>query len=472
MIGRAEEIRILKRIFEAEGPEMVAITGRRRVGKTYLIREVLKNQIDFEIVGIHKGTRQEQLINFCHSLKNAGNFEELPQKPVNWMKAFAQLIDWLEPISLQKRTVLFFDELPWIATRNGDFLKAFGHFWNSWASRKNILVIICGSAASWMIRKVINNKGGLHNRVTRQITLNPFTLSETESYLQKRGIEIDRYQIILLYMALGGLPYYLNHIEPGLSAAQNIDKICFSKSAPLRNEFGNLYRALYDHADRHITIIRALASKWKGLSLNEIIEQTGLASGGTLTETIEELELSGFINAFAPFGKKKKDTVYRLMDEFSQFYLQFMEQNTKTDPLSWQIISQLQEWKSWSGFAFESICLKHVQKIKEALQIAGVHSKIFSFRAPASDVAGGVQIDLLIDRNDQTMNICEIKFYHAPFSLTANYAQDLRLKREALKIHSGTKKQLFITLISTHGLVKNSHSIGLIDNDLSIDNLF
>jgi AAA+ ATPase superfamily predicted ATPase len=203
MIGRAEEIRILKRIFEAEGPEMVAITGRRRVGKTYLIREVLKNQIDFEIVGIHKGTRQEQLINFCHSLKNAGNFEELPQKPVNWMKAFAQLIDWLEPISLQKRTVLFFDELPWIATRNGDFLKAFGHFWNSWASRKNILVIICGSAASWMIRKVINNKGGLHNRVTRQITLNTFTLSETESYLKKRGIEIDRYQIILLYMALG-----------------------------------------------------------------------------------------------------------------------------------------------------------------------------------------------------------------------------------------------------------------------------
>ncbi len=472
MIGRDEEIRILNRMLETESPEMVAVTGRRRVGKTFLIREILKNSINFEVVGIHKGSRQEQLINFCHSLKHAGNLEELPPTPANWMQAFNQLINWIEPFSMQKRIVLFFDELPWIATRNSGFLKAFGHFWNSWASRKNVLVIICGSAASWMIKKVINDKGGLHNRVTRQIVLAPFTLTETESYLQARGIALERYQIVLLYMALGGLPYYLNYVEPGLSAAQNIDKICFGKKAPLRNEFRNLYYALYEHAERHVSIIRALANKWTGLSLNEIIEATGLTSGGTLTETIDELELSGFISAYTPYGKKKKDKIYRLMDEFSKFYLQFMEENTHTDPINWQTISQLQPWNSWSGYAFENICHKHVQKIKEALQIAGIDSRIYSFRANATEEAAGVQIDLLIDRNDQTMNICEIKFYNAPFTLNTKYAQQLRLKREAFKIHSGANKQLFITLISTYGLVPNSHSIGLIDNALSIDNLF
>jgi len=228
--------------------------------------------------------------------------------PPDWLAAFQQLKTYLKPLLGKEKKVIFFDELPWLDTHRSGFLQAFGYFWNSWASRQNLVVVICGSAASWMIRKVVRDKGGLHNRITKRIHLKPFTLAETETYLASRHIRFNRYQLLQLYMAMGGIPHYLKEIKKGKSAAQNIDQICFAETGLLKEEFINLYPALFHNADKHLELVRALATKHQGMTRADIIRQTKWPSGAGLTKILEELVQSGFINAYYPFGKKKIGT--------------------------------------------------------------------------------------------------------------------------------------------------------------------
>ncbi|MEK7256275.1 MAG: ATP-binding protein, partial [Bacteroidota bacterium] len=367
---------------------------------------------------------------------------------------------------------VIFDEVPWMATRKSDFLKAFGLFWNSWASQKNVVVVICGSAASWMIQNVVRDKGGLHNRITRRLNLQPFTLAETEEYFKSKSFNLDRYQILQIYMATGGIPHYLKEVEGGESAAQNIDRICFSKNGLLHDEFGQLYASLFDHSENHVRVIRVLAEKWQGMSRQEIIDAGKFPNGGTISVVFEELEQSGFITSFYTFGKQKKGITYRLTDEYSLFYLKFMENKRLEEQGSWEKFSQTQTWKAWTGYAFENICLRHVPQIKKALGISGVYSEASSFRSQPADGLPGIQIDLVIDRNDHVINLFELKFHHTPFVLTKDYAADLRTKLAVFKAATKTRKQVFLTFLTTFGLVKNEHSLGLVDREVRMDSLF
>jgi AAA+ ATPase superfamily predicted ATPase len=473
LIGRIEEKQILLNAFQSEEPEMVAVIGRRRVGKTFLVRKVLNNNIDLEFTGIQNTTSKPQIENF-HFLLNTFADSEIPLSvPQNWLEAFRQLITVLEKKkNRQQKFVLFFDELPWLASRKSGFLEAFGFFWNNWASKNNILVIICGSAASWMIQRVVQNRGGLHNRITKRIYLKPFTLKETETYLKYKKINLNRYQIAQIYMIMGGIPHYLKEIQAGKSAVQNVDDICFSEAGLLRDEFSNLYLALFEKAENHISVVRALGKKWKGLSRKEIVMQTGLSEGGTISKVLKELIYSGFVSSYYPFGKKKKEMLYRLTDEYSLFYLHFIEKKRIQEQGMWQRLSQTSVYKSWSGYAFESLCLKHIFQIKKALQIGGIYSEMASFSFKGNDEISGTQIDLLIDRNDSVINLCEIKFYNDQFVINKAYAQKLQEKRTIFRIISKTKKQIFITLITVHGLLENKHSLGLVDNHLELNALF
>ena len=394
------------------------------------------------------------------------------ETPKNWFDAFILLIKHLESSGNSRQKVVFFDELPWLATNRSGFLRALSYFWNSWADRQNVIVIICGSAASWMIQKVVNHKGGLHNRITRRIFLKPFNLSETEAFLESKNIFLDRYQILQIYMAMGGIPHYLDAVEEGLSATQNIDQICFSDSGLLNREFSRLYSALFDNSENHITIIRALSTKNQGMTRQELIKNTKFSDGGGLTKVLEELTESGFISKYYPFGKKKRKLIYRLTDEYSLFYLNFMENKTHEEDTVWQKLSQTQTYKTWSGYAFESICLKHIPQIKKALSIAGIYSESASFYQKGEKKMEGAQIDLVIDRNDQVINLFEIKFYNEEFTISKEYADKLRKKMSVFRLVTKTKKQLFYMMITTFGLKKNQHSIGLIVNDLTIDDLF
>lgn len=473
IIGRKEEMAEMVSFLKDDKPHLLAVIGRRRVGKTFLIREVYKENKVFEMTGLKDADLNKQLINFTLQMNLYLQKGEQYDSPEDWLRAFNLLSKALGSLKTKKKSVVFFDEVPWIAGKKSGFTEALGHWWNNWASQQNIIVVICGSAASWMIENIVNAKGGLHNRLTKLITLMPFTLSETKEFLESKRIEISNYQIVQIYLALGGIPHYLEQIEKGKSAAQNIQSTCFAKDGVLRNEFENLYSALFDNAGNHVKIIKALSSRSKGLERQEILKITGMSDGGYFSQILKELETSGFISTFEPLEKKKKDTLYRLTDEYSLFYLHFIEGKNKLVSEDWTGISSSQGYMIWCGYAFENLCIKHIDKIKVALGISGVQTNVNSFLHRKNKVyEKGFQIDLLIERKDNVINICEMKFYADEFIISSEYAKNLRTKKEGLKAVTGTNKMIHITFITTFGVFQNQKKTDLVDNDLKLDIFF
>ncbi|MCD2424281.1 ATP-binding protein [Niabella pedocola] len=464
LIGRKKEQEQLTQLYRSAQSEFIALYGRRRVGKTFLIREVFNSSFDFYVTGMANVNTKQQLLNFHLALKKYDPAAKEHVPADNWLMAFQRLIALLEA-KKSARKVLFLDELPWLDTAQSGFMPALEHFWNSWASsRTDIVLVVCGSAASWMINKLIHNKGGLHNRVTRRIKLDPFSLAECEAFLQNRNAVFDRYQIVQLYMAMGGIPFYLNQVDPGLSAAQNIDRICFSENGLLVTEFDDLYRSLFNKAEKHILVIEALSKKAKGLTRDEIITLTKLSNAGSTTRILKELEESGFIRRYHSFGKKERNSLYQLSDFYSLFYLRFIV--NRRDENNW--INGLDDPKhrAWSGYAFEQVCLAHIKEIKQALGISGVQTSVSSWTGE------GAQIDLVIDRKDQVINLCEMKFFINDFSITKKYAEELRNKLTAFRAATSTRKTLFLTLITTYGLTRNAYAGSLVQNDLNMEVLF
>lgn len=473
IIGREEEKQLLEGIIANTSADLVAVFGRRRIGKTFLIHACLQKHISFEYSGIHNVDTVVQLTGYCKALaRQLNNKIDLPVA-LDWFAAFDLTAKLMQKKLRRKKAVIFLDEFPWMQTSKSNFLAAFEQFWNTWACKQqNLAIILCGSAASWMIQNVVRNKGGLHNRITQKIALQPFTLYETEAFLKSRNVQLNRYQVTQLYMAFGGVPHYLNQASAGMSAAQIIDKACFTKNGFLYNEFTDLYKALFDKADRHFKVIKALAAKPMGLSRNEIIKVCQLQSGGSTTNLLDELSASGFITPYIPIGKKLKDSIYKLTDEYSLFYLKFMEANRSGSKGTWARLSDTPTWKTWSGYAFESICMKHVPAVKIALGITGVYSETSIWKSRGNNSNDAAQIDLVINRRDNCINLCEIKFYEGRFSLDKKYAAALQQKKNIFKLETKTNKHLFLTLITSMGIEPNEHSIGLIDHSFSLDHLF
>jgi len=473
IIGRSTEKKLLLDIERSGDAELVAIYGRRRVGKTFLVKNGFSTGLAFEYSGIHHATLDQQLEGFSLALTSAS--KSLPlAKPDSWLKAFEMLKQYLTPLVKKQRTIIFMDEFPWMDTPKSGFLQAFEHFWNTWASReKKLVVVICGSAASWMITKIINSKGGLHNRVTKRIRLLPFTVGETAAYLKHRKIKLDKYQLLQLYMVMGGIPHYLKEIMPGESAAQAIDKLCFTKDGLLQDEFKNLYTSLFDNAQNHIDIVKALAKKGKGLSRQEIIDACKLTTGGHTTKLLDELIQSGFVAEYIPFGKSSRDKLYRLVDEYSLFYLKYIDGSRATGPGTWLKAMAGQSWTSWSGNAFESICLKHISQIKKAMGIEALYTEESVWRyQPKTKTEKGAQIDLLIDRNDGCISICEMKFSGKPFEITKTYATELTNKIDCFQQQTGTKKTVFLTMVTTYGVKNMGSHPGLVQSEVLMNALF
>ncbi len=469
LIGREFESKKMREFLETNESELLAVIGRRRVGKTFLIKKVYENELVFHITGIKDVNKKLQIQNFVEA-RNDFFPESSPfATPDNWLTAFTQLKQILGKPKKKKR-VLFFDELPWLASGSSEFLKAFDHFWNSWAVDQNIIVVICGSSASWMITHIINHKGGLHNRATQKIHLQPFTLQETEFFLSSKSISMPRQEVIQLYMTVGGIPYYLKEVQRGETVVQTVNRVFFGKTSPLYHEFDNLYKALFSNFEKHIAVIRALATKWVGLTRAEIIEKSKLNTGGAVSTILEELEASDFIQSYMPYGKKQRESLYRLTDEYSLFYLHFIEPNKNIKDF-WIKKFNTQSVKSWGGYAFETLCMKHINGIKKALGISGILTTESSFYKRKDTETEGCQIDMLIDRADNAINICEMKHYDGLYSLSNEDIQNLKRKRNIFQQVTQTKKQLFTTLITSQGLEPNNNSY-LIDKQLDSNTLF
>jgi len=467
LIGRKSEKTILVNALKSNRPELIVVYGRRRVGKTYLIRQVYKNGIQFEFSGMHKASLKNQLTNFHLTLSS-----KMPKlkKPKDWIAAFHQLGKYFDKLKSNKKKVLFIDEFPWLDTRRSNFLPAFDNFWNSYVSRRNdLVVVVCGSAASYMINNIVKNKGGLHNRLTQRIQLSPFNLFETEKLLQHNKVRLSRYDILKIYMAMGGVPHYLEKLVPGESVPQALDRLCFEKNGFLRTEFENVFASLFDQYENHEVVVRTLANVRKGLTRNELLSKSRLSSGGTLTKTLMELEQSGFIENYMPY-RGIKDSIYRLSDEYSMFYLKYIEKTRPSSTGVWMKMQGKQSYKIWSGYSFETICMKHVEQIKEGLKIAGVNSTYGSWIE--KNTANAAQIDLLIDRDDNVINLCEMKFYSTEYSLDKKYSNEIAKKVNAFSNSTKTKKSVFVTFITTYGLVPNQYSNQYVQNELVMDHLF
>jgi len=467
IIGRESEINVLNRCLNSSRSELIGIHGRRRIGKTFLIRNFFSKSFVFEFSGIHQEPMKKQLKNFYLKLQTHYSIDKAPK---DWLEAFHLLENYLNSLKGKRKKVVFLDEFPWLDTRKSGFLAAFDNFWNNYVSKRDdLIVVVCGSAASYMIQNIIQNKGGLDNRITQQIHLEPFNLLETERMLKHNNVKLSRYDILQLYMSIGGVPYYLEKILPGESVPQIIDRLCFQKNGFLRTEFKAIFASLFDNHENHERILRLLASVRKGFTRNEILSKIKIKSGGTLSKTLTELEVSGFIDKYTAY-KNAKDALYRLTDEYSLFYIRFIEPSTPSNGNVWLNLHNQNSFKVWSGFTFETVCIKHVEQLKEALKISGIHSTNGSWISKKEE--GNVQIDLLIDRDDNVINLCEMKFYKEPFLIDKKMAENMQKKVSVFTSETKTNKNIFITFISVYGLRKNIYSTQFIQNELRVDALF
>lgn len=464
VVGRSIEKKRFDESFESHRSELIAVYGRRRIGKTYLIRTYFSKHIIFSFTGLRNGILSDQLENFMIELRRVSNqFQDIT--PDGWLEAFSYLRRYLETIrKSKKKKVIFIDEFPWVDTMRSGFLPAFENFWNTYCTtRDDLIVVICGSSASYMIKKIIRNRGGLHNRLTRKVKLEPFTLSEVKAFFKYKRIYLPDIEILKLYMAFGGIAEYLEHVQQGDSSVTAIDRICFQKGAQLEYEFDEVFKSLFDEGSYHEQIIHALAKGSKfGMTRNEILKNKGITSGGQFSKSLTELIESGFVEQYQSYQSNRKTTRYRIFDEFCLFHLQFIATNKGN---SWTQLYTKNEYTSWAGYAFEMICYKHVTCIKKAVQCDQIDSINFSWNNQQA------QIDLVIDRNDNVVLLCEIKFYNDVFYLDESYAQKLRTKENEYKRQTKTKKAVSTMMLSTYGIT-GTHSLGLVTKSLKMNVLF
>lgn len=465
IIGRVFEKEVLDNALNSSRSELIAVYGRRRIGKTFLVREFYKKKIIYSVTGFSEGSMKVQIKNFMAKLIEVSK-EFKGEKPKDWIDAFALLKKYITQLpEKQNKKVVFIDEFPWIATKKSGFLAAFENFWNDFcAARTDLIVVVCGSAASYMVNKIIKNPKGLSKRITRKIHLKPFVLREVKEFLEQKDIHMLDYEILKIYMSLGGVAEYLEQIQRGESATSVIDRLCFQPGAYLEDEFDEVFESLFNTSSFHKKIIDVLAAgRKKGMTRNELLQECENDSGGRFSKSLKELEISGFILKYNSYRGKSKEILYRIYDEFCLFYLQFIKP-FKGD--RWQKLYQRQEYITWCGYSFETICLKHITEIKRALKIEGIASENYTWSN------NNAQVDLVIDRADNWMNLIEMKFFNDEYTIDADYLMKLERKKKEFRDDKAKRKALFLTMLTTHGVKQNKYSTAIVDHDLTIECLF
>lgn len=477
MVGRKKEIQELNDLYSSGNAEFVAIYGRRRVGKTYLVDQTFEGRITFRHTGLSPienrktddGLLSSQLRSFHESMLRQGL--EADHCPKDWIEAFFMLSMALQKIDDGSRQLIFLDELPWMDTPRSFFITALENFWNGWAChRPNFMLIVCGSVNSWIMNKLVNNHGGLYGRLTYQIKLSPFTLGECEEYFKSRNIDLTRYDIVQSYMILGGIPYYMGYMKRQLSLAQNIDNMFFIKGAQLRDEYNRLFSSVFDNPDRVKEVVAFLSRRNAGYTRDEIAAYLEISNGGTLSVILSALVASDFVIKYVPFGLSKRKVHYKLVDQFCLFYLKFVEGHDSLSEGFWLQNLSSQNIVTWRGLAFENVCFNHISQIKNALGISGVKTTQSAWSKRGDDEEGA-QIDLLISRADNIVNLCEIKFYNDLFTVDGDYYRVMMRRQSLLEPYLKRGMGIHNTLITTFGLFRNKYS-GVFTNVVTLDELF
>lgn len=467
-IGREYEIRQLEKYRNSKESEFVIVYGRRRIGKTFLVKEFFDDTYDFKVTGLYKKSKKMQLKNFYLALLEYGS--SVKKVPGDWLEAFAVLKSLLKSIKHGRKKVVFIDELPWLDTPKSEFLAAFESFWNGWGAQQNdLMLVVCGSATTWITNKILSDKGGLFNRAARRLYLMPFSLNETERYLVSRGIHWSRYDIVECYMIMGGIPYYLKLLDNELSYLSNIDNIFFKRNGALWDEFDHLYETLFGKSKGYLKIIETLSTRKSGLTRKELINEAKLEDNGLLTEMLKNLKDSLFVRAYNTFGYGEKNVVYQIADYFTLYYLRFIKGRQNPDESFWTHYLDNPAKSIWAGQTFEQVCKDHILQVKRAIGISALLTDISSWYGMSE--GGKAQIDLVIDRRDRTINICEVKFCVGEFVIDKDYETRLRKKMEVFREVTKSKKALQLVMITTYGVRRNAHS-GIVQSQVTMDDLF
>lgn len=462
IIGRKREIAELTRLKESNQAEFVALYGRRRVGKTWLVRNYFQDQFTFYATGIARGNRKEQLKNFYKSICSYS--KNTPKEPKDWYGMF-DLLKGVIKQSRQRRKVVFLDELPWMDTQKSEFLKAIDLFWNSWGCmQSNLLFIVCGSAASWMVKNIIRDKGGLHNRLTCHLHLSPFTLSEAKSYLHSHGLRWSDETVAECYMIMGGIPYYLHLLDRSMSLAQNVDRLFFAPNALLKDEFDTLYKSLFKKSEEYVRIIAALSKRRSGYTRDDIVKTTGLSNGGGLSRRLDELEQCNFIRRYSPI--KGKTPIYQLVDFYSLFYFLFLDGKRRFDRDAWLHLQATPRYNTWMGLSFERLCFAHIHAILKSLGITGTATSTYALLTPDA------QMDMVIERADKVTSLCEMKYSSKPYVMTAEEAKKIRHREDEIGASFPTQKQVIVSLVTNRSPKRNEHYNSVISNNLTLEDLF
>jgi uncharacterized protein len=466
-IGRKEELAQINKLIKSSKSELCAVLGRRRIGKTYFIEHAIKDNLFFKFSGKYEAPILIQLERFSYEIHMQLNLLHLPVLK-SWFDAFNLLKKELQSSRKRKKKVIFLDEFPWMSTKNSYFIAAFSDFW-AWAVlQKNIVVIICGSAGSWMIKNIFKNRGSLYNRVTSRIHLSPFTLEEVTLFLKAKRIDYNTSTIIKLYMLMGGTPFYLDQLDTGESLDQAIDRLFFRKNAVLKLEFNELFVSLFGSSSAYEQIVKILSDNTYGLDRNTIVKLSKMTSGGRLSNIIEELETAGFITSYVPYGKNKRNTIYKLTDPYVLFYLKYVQKTVINSKNIWHYLTNTPSWHAWSGLAFENLCMIHISEIKKQLGISGVFSNESLWWHKGNETMNGAQIDLLIDRADNIINICEIKYTSDRFIVDKKYDSNLQNKISSFKHFSKTRKSIFVTFITVNGIIENKFTLDYLKHQVII----
>lgn len=466
IVGRKKEVEKLRGYINSRRSEFIAVYGRRRVGKTYLIKELFEGEFTFRMTGRENVQQTEQLVNFSFAMTDYFGVDGVPE---NWAEAFRMLAKAIENMK-EGAKIIFIDELPWLDTPKSKFVSALEYFWNNWAFyRTDIKLIVCGSATSWMLSKLINSRGGLHNRVTHKMLISPFSLCETEQYFKSEGFVYERSEIIDCYMAIGGIAYYLSLFDKSKSVAENVNALCFTHGGELVNEFDKLFKSIFKRADNHIAVIKALSSIGKGMTRGELIAKTKFLNNGNLSELLRELEMCEFIRSYTPFGKAKKEKMYQLIDQFSLFHLRFIRGNQNFEKDYWLKKIGTGEYNAWCGYAFETVCLHHIEQIVNGLGINGIINTpcswtyrptkvVLSDENADEDLKNGGQIDLLIDRGDKTITLCEMKYSDSEFEIDKECDRRVQERIRIFKKVTKTRKSIVVTYVTPQGLYDNMYA--------------
>ncbi|MBQ3237996.1 MAG: ATP-binding protein [Bacteroidaceae bacterium] len=467
IVGRKHEQEILQMCVDSPKAEFIAVYGRRRIGKTYLVKQFFGEKFDFYTTGIYNVSRAEQLKRWQEQLYRYSGTKRT--RPKDWFEAFMQLQEFVESLSDKECVSIFIDELPWLDTPKSGFIRALELFWNSWAAdRRGLKLVVCGSATTWMTNKLLGDKGGLHNRVTRAIRLSPFTLKETEEYLKSIGIEWARSEVLDAYMILGGTPFYLSLLRPELSLSQNVDELFYSQNATLNAEYDFLFTSLFNNAALYRRVVETLASKLRGMTREELIKALKVADNGLMSEVLDNLRKCDFIRSYQAFGKKEKGAIFQLADMYTLFYLRFVKNYYGLDEHAWSKMNDARR-NVWAGYAFEQVCIHHINQIRQALGISGIASDVSAWYC--KDDQQGAQIDLVIDRSDKSIDLCEMKYCDHQFELKKEYVEWMRERRELFKLKTGTRKSLRLTMVSSGGIKLGKYS-SAIQGNVVLDDLF